>query len=154
MSGLILIFAIWCCFAIPIGWGMAKIEQKVNNLPEPRTKSAILFSVFLGPIGWIILAMRSGMKFAGSPPPSCRHRPGVHPGGPGVIPHRPGHVHGTVGIRPLHRRVRPLVGQAAIRQRELIISPTRRSGNDGPTADARTPASATGTSLRSPPPQG
>jgi hypothetical protein len=66
MSGLILIFAIWCCFAIPIGWGMAKIEQKVNNLPEPRTKSAILFSVFLGPIGWIILAMRSGMKFAGT----------------------------------------------------------------------------------------
>jgi hypothetical protein len=66
MSGLILIFAIWCCFAIPIGWGFAKIEQKVNNLPEPRTKSAILFSVFLGPIGWIILAMRSGMKFAGT----------------------------------------------------------------------------------------
>src|SRR5260370_35153782 len=66
MSGLILIFVIWCCFAIPIGWGMAKIEQKVNNLPEPRTKSAILFSVFLGPIGWIILAARSGMKFAGT----------------------------------------------------------------------------------------
>jgi hypothetical protein len=66
MSGLILIFVIWCCFAIPVGWGFAKIEQKVNNLPEPRTRSAILFSVFLGPIGWIILAARSGMKFAGT----------------------------------------------------------------------------------------
>ena len=64
MSGLILIFVIWCCFAIPIGWVFAKVEQKVNNLPEPRTKSAILFSVFLGPLGWIILAARSGMKFA------------------------------------------------------------------------------------------
>ena len=118
MSGLILIFVIWCCFAIPIGWGFAKIRRKsCNNLPEPRTKSAILSSVFLGPIGWIILAARSGMKFtgtvnqsqklqaqmaqqqlqgrhgtggrapprltlrrapglAGSPPPSCRYRPG------------------------------------------------------------------------------
>jgi hypothetical protein len=64
MSGLVIIFLIWCVIAVPIGFAFAKMEQKVNNLPEARTKSAILLSVFLGPIGWIILAARSGMKFA------------------------------------------------------------------------------------------
>ena len=64
MSGLIIIFLIWCVFAVPIGFVFAKMEQKVNNLPEARTKSAILLSVFLGPLGWIILAARSGMRFA------------------------------------------------------------------------------------------
>jgi hypothetical protein len=64
MSGLIVIFLIWCVIAVPVGFVFAKMEQKVNNLPEARTKSAILLSVFLGPIGWIILAARSGMKFA------------------------------------------------------------------------------------------
>lgn len=66
MSGLLIVFLIWCVFAIPIGWAIAKVEQKVNNLPEPRLKSAILFSVFLGPIGWIWLVARSSMNFAGS----------------------------------------------------------------------------------------
>jgi hypothetical protein len=66
MSGLIVIFLIWCAIAVPAGFVIAKIEQKVNNLPEARMKSAILLSVFLGPLGWIILVARSGMKFAGA----------------------------------------------------------------------------------------
>lgn len=66
MSGLIIVFLVWCCFAIPIGWAFSKVEQKVNNMPEPRTKSAILFSVFLGPLGWIWVCARSGMNFASS----------------------------------------------------------------------------------------
>jgi hypothetical protein len=66
MSGLIIVFLIWCVIAVPVGFAFAKMEQKVNNLPEARTKSAILLSVFLGPIGWIILAARSGMRFASS----------------------------------------------------------------------------------------
>ena len=66
MSGLIIVFLIWCVIAVPAGFVFATIEQKVNNLPEARTKSAILLSVFLGPLGWIILAARSGMKFASS----------------------------------------------------------------------------------------
>ena len=63
MSGLIVVFLVWCCFAVPIGWGLAKIESRVNGAPM-RTKNAILFSVFLGPIGWIWVAARSNMKFA------------------------------------------------------------------------------------------
>ena len=66
MSGLIIVFLVWCCFAIPMGWALSKVEQKVNNMPEARTKSAILFSVFLGPLGWIWVVARSSMNFASS----------------------------------------------------------------------------------------
>ena len=66
MSGLIIVFLIWCCIAIPMGWALSKVEQKVNNLPVARTKSAILFSVFLGPLGWIWVVARSSMNFASS----------------------------------------------------------------------------------------
>lgn len=64
MGGLIVVFLIWCCFAAPVGWAIAKIESRVNNAPM-RTKSAILWSCLGGPIGWIWLVMRSSMKFAG-----------------------------------------------------------------------------------------
>jgi hypothetical protein len=86
MSGLIIVFLIWCVIAVPVGFAFAKMEQKVNNLPEARTKSAILLSVFLGPIGWIILAARSGMRFAaGTHRRSAQRSPlsggcGGHPG--------------------------------------------------------------------------
>jgi hypothetical protein len=66
MAGILIILIIWAVFASGVGFVVAKIEQKVNNLREPRLKSAILLSVLLGPLGWIILAARSGMTFAGN----------------------------------------------------------------------------------------
>lgn len=64
MTGILIVFIIWAVIAAAIGYAFAKIEQKVNGLPEPRTTSALLFSILLGPIGWIILAARSGLTYA------------------------------------------------------------------------------------------
>jgi uncharacterized membrane protein YdcZ (DUF606 family) len=64
MSGFIIVLLIWACIAIPVGWAIATIEQKVNHLPEKRLKNALLWSFFGGPIGWIVLMVRSNLKFA------------------------------------------------------------------------------------------
>lgn len=63
MGSLVAIFFVWCIFAAPLGWLFAYIEGRVNQAPR-KTLSAVLFSVLLGPIGWIILAMRSGLAYA------------------------------------------------------------------------------------------
>src|SRR4051794_13223474 len=63
MGGLLLVFLLWCVFAVPVGWALATIESKVHRAP-PRTKNAILWSVLLGPIGWIVVMARSNLKFA------------------------------------------------------------------------------------------
>jgi uncharacterized membrane protein len=54
---------IWVLFATAVGWALATIESKVNAAPK-RMKSAILWSVLTGPIGWIVVAARSNLKFA------------------------------------------------------------------------------------------
>jgi biotin transporter BioY len=64
MGSLIGFIFLWLIVAVPIGWAFAYVESRVNKAPM-RLKSAILLSVFLGFIGWIILAMRSGLTYAG-----------------------------------------------------------------------------------------
>jgi hypothetical protein len=64
MSGIFVVLIIWAVISLPIGYAFAKLEQKVNGLPAPRAKSAMLFSFFLGPLGWIWLAARSGIMYA------------------------------------------------------------------------------------------
>lgn len=56
---------LWVIFAAAVGWGLATVESKVNATPK-RTKNAILWSVLTGPIGWIVIAFRSNLKFAGN----------------------------------------------------------------------------------------
>ena len=63
MSGLLVVFLLWCMFAAAVGWVLATIESKVHRAP-PRTRNAILWSVLLGPIGWIVVMVRSNLKFA------------------------------------------------------------------------------------------
>jgi protein-S-isoprenylcysteine O-methyltransferase Ste14 len=63
MKGLVLIFFVWCCLAVPIGCAFAYVEGRVNG-KAPRWLNCILFSVFLGFIGWIVIAMRSGLSYA------------------------------------------------------------------------------------------
>jgi apolipoprotein N-acyltransferase len=65
MGSLLGVFIVRCLFAVPAGWLFAYVEGRVNQAPR-RTLSAILFSVFLGPIGWIIVGMRSGLTYAGT----------------------------------------------------------------------------------------
>ena len=65
MGSLIGIFLLWCLVAVPFGYLFAYVEGRVNQAPH-RTRSAILLSVLLGPIGWNILAMRSGLTYAGT----------------------------------------------------------------------------------------
>jgi hydrogenase maturation factor len=61
--GFVIFVFLWVLFASAAGAGFAYVEGRVNDNP-PRYKSAILLSVLLGIIGWIILAMRSGMTYS------------------------------------------------------------------------------------------
>jgi hypothetical protein len=54
---------VWVLFAAGVGWALATMESKVNATPK-RTRSAILWSVLTGPIGWIVIVARSNLKFA------------------------------------------------------------------------------------------
>src|SRR5262249_27145645 len=45
MAGFTVVFLIWCCIAVPIGWGLARVESKVNNIPMRPTGAR---SVLLG----------------------------------------------------------------------------------------------------------
>lgn len=62
--GVLVFFICWALFAAGVGLLIARIEQRINGLPHRRTTSAVVLSVLLGPIGWIILIMRSNMRFA------------------------------------------------------------------------------------------
>jgi hypothetical protein len=62
MAGLLTAFLGWCVIAVPAGWLFAFVEGRINQAPR-RTTSAILLSVFLGPLGWIILACRSALTY-------------------------------------------------------------------------------------------
>lgn len=64
MGVLLIVLILWVAFAAVVGVAFARLEQRINGLPEPRTKSAVLLSIFLGPIGWVITAARSSLKFA------------------------------------------------------------------------------------------
>jgi hypothetical protein len=64
MGSIVVIFIIWALFASAVAYAFAYIEQRVNGLPRKRLKSALLLSILLGPLGWIILGMRSGLTYA------------------------------------------------------------------------------------------
>jgi hypothetical protein len=61
--GFVIFVFLWVLFASAAGAGFAYVEGRVNANP-PRYKSAILLSVLLGVIGWIILVMRSGITYS------------------------------------------------------------------------------------------
>ncbi len=64
MGTLIGIFFIWCLFAVPLGWVLATIESKLLNEPK-RLMRSILFTVFLGVIGILIVGVPMILKYAG-----------------------------------------------------------------------------------------
>jgi len=51
---------LWIALAAPIGLAFAYVEGKVNS-QRPRWLNCVLWSVCTGFIGWIVIAMRSGL---------------------------------------------------------------------------------------------
>lgn len=54
----------WLVFGCGFGAAAAFIEGKVNRKPA-RYKSAILWTVLLGPLGFLIVLIRSSLNYSG-----------------------------------------------------------------------------------------
>lgn len=63
MGSLIVIFLLWCIFAVVFGSGVAYIEGRVNNQP-PRWRNCILWTFFLGVFGILVVGIRSSLKYS------------------------------------------------------------------------------------------
>jgi hypothetical protein len=79
MAGFTVVFLIWCCIAVPIGWGLARVESKVNNIPMRPTGARSVLLGLLAVTALMVAGCGGSHKTSGS---GSRVGAGVLPNSP------------------------------------------------------------------------